>query len=536
MAYTIKMEWLHILNTASGLSAQIPLPGLGEAVRPSWHPDGRHLAFGSGARIFTVKDDGTELYDVPTTAGHPVEPNVSPDGRFIAYQQLYGSTHIVDWDGANDRDLGVYLGYPRWSPDGRRILGTDWPGDNYQSDLFLYDLETAVLTRLTHHQPGEAFQVGDFSPDGSRIVTNRRDPDSGHWQIAVMNADGTGVTTLTADWSDTDQNQPTWSPDGQWLLFASDRGGRCDAWAMRPDGSNRVKLTDDDTLEFPQFFLAPEPSDDFQDGVLHTGRWAVGGSKRGVGGFGGGSWIWSVEESQGAVQARVAGPASGGTYGADAWLRSRYDYNDGANHLIEFTWGFAANATHVDIFAIQFATTEIPENSNVFWMCDNKPPGQSPYQNLYLAFGDSGFPGQTNAPPTRWSILLDAPSRTATLFSGPSATGVPIGQRTLDPAQPWHLRFVVADATSSGYPAGDDSLYVYDYTSRTYPVPVTIALYAGITIAGNVGQPYRIEYRTDIDAIAWTLLATNTLTSPSQTWIDFDSPGKPRRFYRVVFP
>ena len=47
------------------------------------------------------------------------------------------------------------------------------------------------------------------------------------------------------------QVSPAWSPDGERILYASDRGGSFDIWSIRPDGSGNQRLTDgpqDETL------------------------------------------------------------------------------------------------------------------------------------------------------------------------------------------------------------------------------------------------------------------------------------------------
>jgi hypothetical protein len=62
--------------------------------------------------------------------------------------------------------------------------------------------------------------------------------------IRVMNADGSGVRTLTTDTSD---SNPTWSPDGTKLAFHSDRAGSsgADIYLMSYDGSGLRRLTSD---------------------------------------------------------------------------------------------------------------------------------------------------------------------------------------------------------------------------------------------------------------------------------------------------
>ena len=58
-----------------------------------------------------------------------------------------------------------------------------------------------------------------------------------------MNADGSNVRQLTSD-TFTDDG-PAWSPDGERIVFFSNRGGPSDLWLVSADGSNLAQLTND---------------------------------------------------------------------------------------------------------------------------------------------------------------------------------------------------------------------------------------------------------------------------------------------------
>jgi TolB protein len=60
-------------------------------------------------------------------------------------------------------------------------------------------------------------------------------------EIYVVNADGTHRTRLTEN--STDDWEPSWSPEGEWLLYVS--GSVPDVFMMRADGSETCRLTDD---------------------------------------------------------------------------------------------------------------------------------------------------------------------------------------------------------------------------------------------------------------------------------------------------
>jgi len=56
-----------------------------------------------------------------------------------------------------------------------------------------------------------------------------------------VNADGSGDTNLTAN--PAMDIEPAWSPDGQWLVFSSNRTYDFDLFIMRADGSGVLQLT-----------------------------------------------------------------------------------------------------------------------------------------------------------------------------------------------------------------------------------------------------------------------------------------------------
>ena len=56
-----------------------------------------------------------------------------------------------------------------------------------------------------------------------------------------MNSDGSRIVQLTRN--DTEDGAPEWSPDGQSLVFVSNRDGHYEIYGMDADGSNPRKLT-----------------------------------------------------------------------------------------------------------------------------------------------------------------------------------------------------------------------------------------------------------------------------------------------------
>ena len=71
--------------------------------------------------------------------------------------------------------------------------------------------------------------------------------------------------------------------------------------------------------------------------------------------------------------------------------------------------------------------------------------------------------------------------------------------------------------------------------SQAQPASLDIEMHAGLTIKGQVGQRFRVEYRTDLDgADEWKGLAEIELSAPEHVYHDLQSSSEPRRYYRAV--
>jgi Immunoglobulin domain len=63
----------------------------------------------------------------------------------------------------------------------------------------------------------------------------------------------------------------------------------------------------------------------------------------------------------------------------------------------------------------------------------------------------------------------------------------------------------------------------------------TLSFYPVITLAGKIGDTYRVDYSTAIAPTTWIPLSTNKLTMSPQLLIDTTSPMNNTKFYRAVF-
>ena len=151
----------------------------------------------------------------------------------------------VDADGDGNGDSlsrltseDAFDGYPVWSLDGSKIaFYSDRDGDR---EIYVMDVVDAdgdgdgdSLTRLTS---GDAFDaVPDWSPDGDKLVfTSNRD---GNYEIYVMDAvdadgDGNGDSLARLTSGDAFDFFPVWSPNGGKVAFQSNRDGDLEIYVM----------------------------------------------------------------------------------------------------------------------------------------------------------------------------------------------------------------------------------------------------------------------------------------------------------------
>jgi Tol biopolymer transport system component len=135
-------------------------------------------------------------------------------------------------------------GWPRWSPDGSKILFVSWTqATSY--DIYLMDRDGGNQQPLVAGSASESMAA--WSPDGTRIafVSNRDGGD----EIYAVNADDGEITKLT-DLSFA--VLPSWSTDGTRLAFISNTGvsGRSQVFVMNADGTDVKQMTKFDLDHF----------------------------------------------------------------------------------------------------------------------------------------------------------------------------------------------------------------------------------------------------------------------------------------------
>tara|TARA_B100001123_G_scaffold449145_1_gene613271 strand:- start:6221 stop:9370 length:3150 start_codon:yes stop_codon:yes gene_type:complete len=145
-------------------------------------------------------------------------PDISPDGTTILFVYA-GDIWRVAADGGRAHPITTGPGYdrsPRVSPDATKVAFTSNRTGN--GDIYVLDLKTADLKRLTHFDGGNSF--GGWSPDSEWILfASRRDGLSGG--IFKVHLDGGTPIEVFSDSRET-QSQPVFSPNGKRIAFVND--------------------------------------------------------------------------------------------------------------------------------------------------------------------------------------------------------------------------------------------------------------------------------------------------------------------------
>jgi Tol biopolymer transport system component len=159
-----------------------------------------------------------------------------PTGKivFVCYVKQIDQICLMNADGSDRRQLTDFAAttfYPSLSPDGQTVYFSSKRSGGFE--IYSIDVSGDGLQRLTR-EIGSLY-APELSPGGDLILFTNH--GSGLW---VMKPDGDNPRPLTFR----DDIDPTWSPDGSMIAFASSRNGERQLYVANADGSNVRQVTD----------------------------------------------------------------------------------------------------------------------------------------------------------------------------------------------------------------------------------------------------------------------------------------------------
>jgi TolB protein len=184
-----------------------------------------------------------KLATSPTAIG---SPSSQPTGHIVLTCQIYKLQSseqicIMNADGSdyhrltledNDRHF-----YPSLAPDGQNVVYSGYDPQSQRFEIYDYDFSNGTTKSLTN-----AFgdlNGPEISPDQKTIVFTRYTTDPNHPTLWLMDREGGNyrqVSTIPA-WD------PTWSPDGTQILFASNKESLDQLYVINVDGSGLRKVS-----------------------------------------------------------------------------------------------------------------------------------------------------------------------------------------------------------------------------------------------------------------------------------------------------
>jgi serine/threonine protein kinase len=232
-------------------SRQLTTSG-GDKIQPAWSPDGKFVLYtapamngslANGLDIWRVSVTGGDAVDLTNLEGDEMYAAWSPDGKTICFTASVNETgkkqlYLMDADGRNIRAIksGYLESQGLWMPDMKALFHVITAGNTtyfaQRSAESKYEKTAPFDTNQSHGRLG---QVNDpaFSPDGSRVAYTRS-KNRDHWiGVVEYQSKGANFSLITKTGKDYD---PSWSTDGRWIAFTSERDGLAQIYIMTSAG------------------------------------------------------------------------------------------------------------------------------------------------------------------------------------------------------------------------------------------------------------------------------------------------------------
>jgi hypothetical protein len=231
---------------------------------PVWSPDGKwvyyyHKDTVREASVRRITPDGKEdqfVFVVPFELDFfrppffATAPQVSPDGKKILYTRheifdnhyTYADLFLWDLETKEERSLTerARAYHPVFFPNGKRILFAQQRPDGQSPVLSVYELSTGRIVPFKEFPNEILIDSFTISPDGTQIALTLWKM-GGYQDLYLLSSEGSDLTPLTQDKAG--DFDPEWSPDGNFVLFSSERDGVYNLYTYRLSDGQFFRVT-----------------------------------------------------------------------------------------------------------------------------------------------------------------------------------------------------------------------------------------------------------------------------------------------------
>lgn len=238
---------------------------------PTMSLDGSFMVFAStqhhrNADIYLKNTGSTVITQLTEDTARDVMPAISPDGQWIAF----ASDRLLDWNvyimpRAGGRPVQITKStaaelHPSWSPDGTMLAYSKLGQTSGKWEIWLVDVANTATPHFVGYGlfPEWCPKAGTGPTGGDQILyqrsAERGDRAFGVWTIEYNDGDVGNPSQLIGSAS-TAYINPTWSPDGRFVVFAAVSNPHqvravdslnhedSDLWMLAADGTTLVNLT-----------------------------------------------------------------------------------------------------------------------------------------------------------------------------------------------------------------------------------------------------------------------------------------------------
>jgi Tol biopolymer transport system component/predicted Ser/Thr protein kinase len=252
---------LHVMNLQTGARR---LVSAGDALQPNWSPNGKWIAYwgvhhGQGD-LWVVQAAGRADHAPPAPIrvtddkGVDWNPVWSHDGSQLYFLSNRGGSMNLWRIPIDDRSGGpagapepatlpsVHMQHLSLSADGRSLVyGELRRGDSLWRTAFDPVNVAVVNEPVQLSSEAKRYSCPQPSPDENSLVYVTT--GEGQGDLYLLDRNNAQAWQLTHDVSQ--KRGPRWSPDGGRIVFSSDRSGKNEIWSIQKDGGALEQLTHD---------------------------------------------------------------------------------------------------------------------------------------------------------------------------------------------------------------------------------------------------------------------------------------------------